>query len=40
MMHFDRADLSDWQFEISELTYNELNNDVEAMLKPLDGDVE
>ena len=40
MMHIDRADLSDWQFEISELTYNELNNDVEAMLKPLDGDLE
>ena len=40
MMHIDRSDLSDWQFKISELTFKELNKDVEAMLKPLDSDVE
>jgi hypothetical protein len=40
MMHIDRKNLADWQFEISELTYNELNKNMEAMLKALEADVE
>ena len=40
MMHMDRENLADWQFEISELTYNELNKNMEAMLKTIEADVE
>lgn len=40
MMHLDRKNLADWQFEISEFTYNELNKSMEAMLKTTEVDVE
>jgi hypothetical protein len=40
MMHIDRENLADWQFEISELTYKELNKDMEDMLQPLEANVE
>jgi len=39
-MHIDRRNLADWQFEISELTYNELNKNMESMLKAMEADVE
>ena len=40
MMHIDRKNLADWQFEISENTYNELNQNMESMLKATEADVE
>ena len=40
MMHVDRKSLADWQFEISEFTYNELNKNMEAMLKTTEADIE
>ncbi|MCS5582321.1 MAG: DUF4340 domain-containing protein [Pseudomonadales bacterium] len=40
MMHIDRKNLADWQFEISELTYSELNKNMESMLKAMEADVE
>jgi hypothetical protein len=40
MMHLDRKSLADWQFEISEFTYNELNKNMEAMLKTKEPDIE
>ena len=40
MMHVDRKSLADWQFEISEFTYNELNKNMEAMLKTAEADIE
>jgi hypothetical protein len=40
MMHIDRRNLADWQFEISESSYNELNKDMESMLKASEADVE
>jgi len=40
MMHIDRKNLADWQFEISEFTYNELNKNMEAMLKTTEADIE
>jgi hypothetical protein len=40
MMHIDRKNLADWQFEISESSYNELNKDMESMLKASEADVE
>jgi hypothetical protein len=40
MMHIDRKNLADWQFEISELTYNELNKKMESMLKAMEAGVE
>ena len=40
MMHLDRKNLADWQFEISEFTYNELNKSMEAMLKTTEVYVE
>ena len=40
MMHIDRKNLADWQFEISELTYNQLNKNMESMLKAMEADVE
>jgi hypothetical protein len=36
----DQESLADWQFEISELTYKELNKGLEDMLKPVEADVE
>jgi hypothetical protein len=40
MMHIDRKNLADWQFEISELTYSELNKNMKSMLKAMEADVE
>lgn len=40
MMHIDRKNLADWQFEISENTYNEFNKSMESMLKATEADVE
>jgi hypothetical protein len=40
MMHVDRTSLAGWQFEISEFTYNELNKNMEAMLKTTATDIE
>ena len=40
MMHVERKSLADWQFEISEFTYNELNKNMEAMLKTTEADIE
>lgn len=40
MMHIDRKNLADWQFEISELTYSELNKNMESVLKAMEADVE
>jgi hypothetical protein len=40
MMHVERKSLADWQFEISEFTYNELNKNMEAMLKTAEADIE
>ncbi len=40
-MHIDRKDLADWQFEISELNYKELNKGMEDMLAPIvEADIE
>jgi len=40
MMHVDRRSLADWQFEISEFTYNELNKNMKAMLKTTEAGIE
>jgi hypothetical protein len=40
MMHLARKSLAKWQFEISEFTYNELNKNMEAMLKAVKADIE
>ena len=40
MMHIDRKNLADWQFEISENTYNEFSKSMESMLKATEADVE
>ena len=40
MMHVERKSLADWQFEISEFTYNEFNKNMEAMLKTTEADIE
>jgi hypothetical protein len=40
MMHIDRKNLAEWQFEISEFTYKELNKKMEVMLKTAEAGIE